>query len=108
MADPTKPSSIQSEAVQLMGQIPFGAILGAPLVAAVSAQAAASQACIDFITKVGLDGDSVRTARFDFVRAVPAQDAEAVARKSLGFPAEGVLSDDQQKQLTAKIAATGP
>jgi hypothetical protein len=107
MADPTNPPSIQSEAVQLMGQIPFGAILGAPLVAAVGAQAAAAQACVDFITKVGLDGNTVRTARFDFVRSVPTDDAEASARKALGFP-DGALSDDQQKQLADKIAAIGP
>jgi len=44
-----------------MGQIPFGAILGAPLMAAVSAQAAAAQACVDFIKNVGLGRANYRT-----------------------------------------------
>jgi hypothetical protein len=100
MADANNPPSIQSEAVQLLGQIPFGAILAAPLVAAVQAQATAAQACVDFITKVGLNGDAVKVTKFDFVRTMP-------ARAALGLP-DGNLSEDQQKQLDATIAASGP
>src|SRR5579883_140283 len=48
------PSS-QSEATALLSQLPLGAIIGAPLKAAVDAQAAAALACYEFIQKVGFE-----------------------------------------------------
>ena len=48
-------SSNQAQATGLLSQIPFGAIVGSPLKAAVDAQAAAALACYDFIRKIGFD-----------------------------------------------------
>jgi hypothetical protein len=45
----------QQKAVGLISQIPFGAIIGGPLNAAVDAQAAAAAACYDFIKNVGFE-----------------------------------------------------
>jgi hypothetical protein len=39
----------------LLSQIPFGAVIGGPLKAAVDAQGAAALACYDFISKVGFE-----------------------------------------------------
>lgn len=108
MADDQKdPPSIQADATQLMGQIPFGAILSAPLMAAVSAQAAAAQACVDFIKSVGLDNDGkVKSTQFKFVRSVtPPPDAEAKARAALNPPVKAgdQLTDDQQRQVAEAI-----
>lgn len=47
--------SNQEQATGLLSQIPFGAIVGSPLKAAVDAQAAAAVACYEFIRKVGFD-----------------------------------------------------
>jgi hypothetical protein len=47
--------SNQVEATSLLGQIPFGAIIGGPLKAAVDAQAMAAQACYEFIKNVGFE-----------------------------------------------------
>ena len=102
------PPSIQAEATQLMGQIPFGAILSAPLMAAVSAQAAAAQACVDFIKSVGLDSDGkVKSTQFKFVRSVsPPADAEAKARAALNPPANpgDELNDEQKREVAAALA----
>jgi hypothetical protein len=43
----------QVEATALLSQVPFGAIIGGPLKAAVDAQASAAAACYDFVNKVG-------------------------------------------------------
>jgi hypothetical protein len=43
----------QEQATALLSQIPFGAIIGGPLKAAVDAQAAAAVACYDFVSKIG-------------------------------------------------------
>jgi hypothetical protein len=45
----------QMSATALLGQIPFGAVIGAPLKAAVEAQSAAAIACVDFIQSVGFE-----------------------------------------------------
>src|SRR5689334_16529305 len=108
MADEQKDHpSIQAEATQLMGQIPFGAILSAPLMAAVTAQAAAAQACVDFIKNVGLDGNgAVKSTQFKFVRSVtPPPDAEARARAALTPPAtaDEQLTEDRQRQVSEAI-----
>ena len=45
----------QQKAVGLISQIPFGAIIGGPLNAAVDAQGAAAAACYEFIKNVGFE-----------------------------------------------------
>lgn len=65
----------QQGATALLGQIPFPAVIGAPLKAAVEAQAAAAIACADFILSVGFDKEDQANARkvkvvtFTFERA---------------------------------------
>lgn len=50
--------SNQLQATELLSQIPFGAVIGGPLKAAVDAQAAAALACYDFISKIGFVDDT--------------------------------------------------
>jgi len=82
-------SGKQSESVGLVSQIPFGAVVGAPLKAAVDAQAAAAVACYDFISSVGFETDTseegdketktlgkVRDITFRFEREVPGEGSE--------------------------------
>jgi Protein of unknown function (DUF2589) len=68
MPDEPAPSD-QLQATQLLGQIPFGAIIGAPLKAAVEAQSAAAVACYDFIRKIGFnDKGEVNNVTFSYQR----------------------------------------
>ena len=61
----------QLEATQLLGQIPFGAIIGAPLKAAVEAQAAAAIACYDFVRKIGFgENNQVNDITFHYERTI--------------------------------------
>jgi hypothetical protein len=48
-------ADIQERATGLLGQIPFGAIIGGPLIAAVEAQSASAVACYNFIRDVGFE-----------------------------------------------------
>jgi hypothetical protein len=50
----------QGKSVGLVSQIPFGAIIGGPLNAAVEAQGAAAMACYEFIRNVGFELESVQ------------------------------------------------
>jgi uncharacterized protein DUF2589 len=49
------PQSNEEQATQLLNQVPLGAIVGAPLKAAVDAQAAAAVACYNFIRSAGFE-----------------------------------------------------
>jgi Protein of unknown function (DUF2589) len=99
---------IQQEATQLLGQIPFGAIIGGPLMAAVTAQGAAAQACVDFIKSVGLNADgTVKTVVFRFSKSIPpSAEVETRARGMLKPPAApgADLSDEQKAALPALLA----
>jgi hypothetical protein len=57
MATNANTPNIQTQSIDLMNKVPFGAIIGSPLKAAVEAQAAAAIACADFIQKVGFTKD---------------------------------------------------
>lgn len=58
-----------SYANQVLGSIPYGTLIGAPMTAAVEAQALAAQSSIDFIRSVGFESDTDDTA-FGAVRQV--------------------------------------
>lgn len=63
----------QERGTALLSQIPFGAVIGGPLKAAVDAQGAAALACYDFISKVGFeaaDGDTSADAKRTKVREI--------------------------------------
>jgi hypothetical protein len=64
------PPNNQDQSISLLSKVPFGAIVGGPLKAAVEAQAAAAVACADFIQKVGFNSDnSIKVITFTFQRA---------------------------------------
>src|SRR5215471_12621459 len=68
----SNPSS-QLQATQMLSQIPFQAIIGGPLTAAVDAQAASAVACVKFVKDVGFDSNGeVRNVTFSFVKTLPA------------------------------------
>jgi len=81
----------QPQSVGLISQIPFGAIIGGPLNAAVEAQGAAAGACYEFIRKVGFETTTtgaapnevttttVREITFNYERTVPAATAGGAA-----------------------------
>jgi hypothetical protein len=98
--------TIQTQATQLMGQIPFGAIIGAPLMAAVSAQGAAAQACLDFLKSAGFDKDgNVSNTTFSFQTVNVPADAEARAREELKLdPLPAVLDDASKRRVEEQIA----
>lgn len=72
-SDATQPNpSDQLKATQLLSQIPFGALIGTPLKAAVDAQAASAVACVDFVRKVGFDDNgTVRNVTLTVSRSNP-------------------------------------
>jgi hypothetical protein len=57
----------QEQATALLSQIPFGAIIGGPLKAAVEAQAAAAIACYDFVSKIGFTDEKKKDAQGNVV-----------------------------------------
>jgi hypothetical protein len=66
------PSTPQLQATQMLSQIPFQAIIGGPLTAAVDAQAASAVACVKFVKDVGFDQDgAVRNVTFNFTKTLP-------------------------------------
>lgn len=58
----------QQKAVGLISQIPFGAIIGGPLNAAVDAQAAAATACYEFIKNVGFELETQKDANGNVIK----------------------------------------
>lgn len=85
------PPNNQLEATSLLSQIPLGALIGAPLKAAVDAQAAAALACYDFITAIGFENEPTLDAN-----------GEKVPLRKAGQP---VLKPDGQPvyQQTGKV-----
>jgi hypothetical protein len=74
----------QLQATQLLGQIPFGAIIGAPLKAAVEAQSAAAVACYDFIRKIGFnDKGEVNNVTFSYQRKGTAPEGQTAAQATV-------------------------
>ena len=58
----------QQAATQLLGTLPFGSLIGGPMIAAVEAQAEAAMSSVQFIKSVGFteDGKTVRTVVFNY------------------------------------------
>ena len=82
--------SNQEQATGLLSQIPFGAVIGGPLKAAVDAQGAAAIACYDFISKVGFSGEGnekkVVDITFVYERGSPTANPPTVAKTSITVP----------------------
>lgn len=100
----------QSEATQLLGAIPFGHLIGAPLTAAVEAQAKAAQSTLTFIEAVALGQDgNVRTIAFKFKKT---KDDGTTENASLTVPILTILPvpyiriDDMTIDFKASISAS--
>jgi hypothetical protein len=72
-----------SRAVQELSQIPFAHLIGAPMKAAIEAQALAAQSTIEFIQKIGFQQPS--GGANDLLFANPANDADAGTLRSVSF-----------------------
>lgn len=71
-----------SRAVSELSQIPFAHLIGAPMKAAIEAQALAAQSTIEFIHKVGFQEPASPT---DLLFAAPSQDADAGRLRNVTF-----------------------
>jgi hypothetical protein len=84
---------IQEQGTQLLNDIPFGKVIGGPLVAAVEAQAQAARSSVEFIQQVGFEkaggqqgqpagpGDDlgpVRTVTFKYKKGDPTDPTKAI------------------------------
>ncbi|MEQ8960492.1 MAG: DUF2589 domain-containing protein, partial [Coleofasciculus sp. C2-GNP5-27] len=96
-------------AVSQLSSIPFGALIGAPLTAAVQAQAEAAMSTVDFILRAGMDETDdgryvARTVSFAY------QDSRGISR-ILTVPLLAIvqipslLIDDMQISFKANISA---
>jgi hypothetical protein len=74
-----------TRAVAELSQIPFSQLIGAPLKAAVEAQALAAQSTIEFIHKVGFTQPQGLGAQPDLLFDDPTQDADAGELRSVSF-----------------------
>lgn len=72
-----------SRAVQELSQIPFAHLIGAPMKAAIEAQALAAQSTIEFIHKVGFQQPA--GGGNDLLFTNPANDADAGTLRSVSF-----------------------
>jgi len=74
-----------TRAVAELSQIPFSQLIGAPLKAAVEAQALAAQSTIEFIHKVGFTQPNGLGAQPDLLFDDPTQDANAGELRNVSF-----------------------
>jgi hypothetical protein len=91
-----------TRAVEELSQIPFSHLIGAPLKAAVEAQALAAQSTVEFIQKVGFKQNNGAPA--DLVLNNPQKDAEAGEIRNVTFE---YTKRDQNDQI-AKFSLTVP
>jgi len=94
-------SDKQRQSVGLVSQVPFGAIIGGPLNAAVDAQSAAAVACYDFIKNVGFELETKKDAEGKDI-TVPGKMREITFR----YEREGKDKDD--KPITNTTVITVP
>lgn len=103
-----------SYANRILGSIPYGTLIGAPLTAAVEAQALAAQASVEFIRAVGFtssgfgeDFAEVRTITFSFTMRDTEDDEGRTATLSVPLltivPIPYLRIDDMTIDFTSKI-----
>ncbi|MEO6446584.1 MAG: DUF2589 domain-containing protein [Gemmatimonadaceae bacterium] len=97
-----------SRAVQELTQIPFAYLIGAPLKAAIEAQALAAQSTIEFIHKVGFKQDLGTEG--DLVFADTATDADAGEIRNVTFKYRKKDADDVEKtfELSVPLLSIAP
>ena len=71
---------------KVLGSIPYGTLIGAPMTAAVEAQALAAQSSVDFIRSIGFENEDdtssfgdVRQVEFTFTRKDTDSDTDTTA-----------------------------
>lgn len=105
--------TVQSDALGQLGALPFGNIIGGPLVAAVEAQAKAARSTVDFIQSVAYkpvpDGTSVDADRelqtVKFVYQSGDKNAELSVPLLVIVPIPYIRIDDMTIQFKANISA---
>lgn len=82
---------IQDQGTQLMNTIPFGKIIGGPLVAAVEAQSQAARSSVEFIQSVGFEheGGEPEAGKSEVLGPV----------KNVAFNYKGVDAQGQEKEV---------
>lgn len=99
-----------TRAVEELQQIPFSHLIGAPLKAAVEAQALAAQSTIEFIHKVGFKHDEIGADNDDLVFNNVDQDAGAGELRSVSFTYKKKDENEELKtfSLTVPFLAITP
>jgi hypothetical protein len=108
--------SVQSDATGQLGALPFGNIIGGPLVAAVEAQAKAARSTVDFIQSVAYkplpvnngvtDSNAPRELQtVEFVYKSGDKDVKLIVPLLLIVPIPYIRIDDMTIQFKANISA---
>lgn len=103
-----------SYANRVLGSIPYGTLIGAPMTAAVEAQALAAQTSIDFIRSIGFENEDdstafgpVRTVTFDYQFRDTTDNTEKSATLNVPLltivPIPYLRIDDMTIDFTSKI-----
>jgi hypothetical protein len=99
-----------TRAVEELRQIPFSQLIGAPLKAAVEAQALAAQSTIEFIQKVGFKNPAGPGGEQDILFADQGADAAAGEVRSVTFTYQKRDENDAEAtfQLTVPLLSISP
>ncbi|WP_327722273.1 DUF2589 domain-containing protein [Streptomyces sp. NBC_00490] len=92
-----------SRAVEELQQIPFSQLIGAPLKAAVEAQALAAQSTIEFIHKVGFKQPDFGGDDQDLVFTDPDKDADAGELRSVTFSYRKKGENDELDEFSLTV-----
>jgi hypothetical protein len=99
---------------RVLGSIPYGTLIGAPMTAAVEAQALAAQSSVDFIRSIGFENEddtesfgAVRQVEFTFTRKDTDSDTDTTATLKVLLltivPIPYLRIDDMTIDFTSKI-----
>lgn len=99
---------------RVLGSIPYGTLIGAPMTAAVEAQALAAQSSVDFIRTIGFENEDdtstfgpVRQVEFTFIRKDTDSDTDSEATLKVPLltivPIPYLRIDDMTIDFTSKI-----
>jgi hypothetical protein len=101
--------AIQDDAARNLGSLPFGNIIGGPLVAAVEAQSKAARTTVDFIQSVAyappVDGETQRLQTVDFTYKSGDNDTTLSVPLLAIVPIPYIRIDDMTIQFKANISA---
>lgn len=97
-------------AVAELRQIPFDQLIGAPMKAAIEAQALSAQSSIEFIQKIGFKDTGGDYQPTDMLLADPSKDADAGELRNVTFKYKKKDEDDTVKdfELTVPLLAITP